>query len=203
MHPTVGIHSPPTPEKFKPLIIRNSPSPSHPSRSVCSTAEHCQAKHVTADGCVVKLRMCREIIIPVKLSRRVSPRSRAQPCTFPGLARTRSLGHTAGQPGQGRTCPQRSLDRAGHVPRGAWTEQDTFLKEQDASVQAPAPGAPCGTQNYRQVLHSHCIRSPDMSKPDLIRANLKQPNIPTLPCARHNGAVRHKHFLSALSNKCS
>lgn len=130
MHPTVGIHSPPTPEKFKPLIIRNSPSPSHPSRSVCSTAEHCQAKHVTADGCVVKLRMCREIIIPVKLSRRVSPRSRAQPCAFPGLARTRSLGHTAGQPGQGRTRPQRSLDRAGHVPKGA-------------GCLSPAPGAWC------------------------------------------------------------
>lgn len=75
----------PTLEKFKPLIIMNNSSPSHPIQSVCSTAEHCEAKHVTAYGCVVKLQMCREIIVPVKLPGRVFPVKpssalRAPPC---------------------------------------------------------------------------------------------------------------------------
>lgn len=57
-------------------------------------------------------------------------------------------------------------------------------------------------QTTPRVLHRHCIRSPDVNKTDLIRANLKQPNIITLHCAMHNGALRHKYFMSAFSNKC-
>lgn len=147
--------------------------------------------------------MCREVIIPVKLSGRVSP---AKPCSallVPSARPTHGMGCTVHgtSDGRGRGCVRHdsSTSKSGWE---AWTNQDMSLKEQNSSVQSPAPYAPCGTLNYTQVLHSHCIRSPDMSKTDLIRANLKQPNIITLHCAMHNGAARHKHFMSAFTNKC-
>lgn len=155
--------------------------------------------------------MCREIIIPVKLSGRVSP---AKPCSplcvppshTPRTARA-ALSTVPAADGQtdggGRGCVRHNGGTSKSSSSWeAWTNQDMSLKEQNSSVQPPAPYASCGTLNYTQVLHSHCIRSPDMSKTDLIRANLKQPNIITLQCAMHNGAMRHKHLMSAFTNKC-
>ncbi|KAK4810397.1 hypothetical protein QYF61_023708 [Mycteria americana] len=77
-----------------------------------STAEHCKAKHVTAYGCVVKLRMCREIIIPVKLSGRVSP---AKPCSalrVPPARPTHGTGCTvhSTSDGRGRGLQAEGLD---------------------------------------------------------------------------------------------
>lgn len=191
MHPTVEIHFSPLWRDLSSLIITNNSSPSHPTQSVCNTAERRKAKHVTAHGCVVKLRMCMES----------SFLSSYREKSFPGKA---VLSPGASE-GRGQVQGHRCAGRSGGTSKSgweAWTNQDMSLREQNPPVQIPAPHAACGTLNYTQVLHSHCIRSPDMSKTELIRANLKQPNIITLHCAMHKGAVRHKHFMPAFTNKC-
>lgn len=182
----------PTQEKFKALNIVSDSSPSPPKQAVCSTAERYKAKHVTAYGCVVKLQMCREIVVLPSYPGEFPQRGCAQPRAFP-LARPT---HGWGPRGVGQSSS------TGRRRREARAKRDLSLKDQNSSVQPPALHAPGVTLNYTRVLHSHCIRSPDMSKTELIRANLKQPNIIASRCARHDGVMRHKHFMSAFPNKC-
>lgn len=96
---TVSIHFPPTQEKFKALNIVSDSSPSPPKQAVCSTAERYKAKHVTAYGCVVKLQMCREIVVLPSYPGEFPRRGCAQPCAFPLARPTRGRAALVAVPG--------------------------------------------------------------------------------------------------------
>lgn len=106
MHLTVEIHFSPLWRDLSSLIITNNSSPSHPTQSVCSTAKHRKAKHVTAHGCVVKLRMCMEIII--------LPSYREK--SFPGKA---VLSPGASE-GRGRVQGHRCAGHNGGTSKSGW-----------------------------------------------------------------------------------